>query len=1024
MHDLLVITLVHHPRFGYLLQPLFASYNPDAEVYTMTEVARVTSPTYHSLRAEEQEIVRLGERYSDRALMKSYSKEEKEEDFLQKVTSATIETYIRPFIEKRQNSLIELARKVGTPLFSREKINVRDFRLNQRLEVLNEPSSMIFHFRNREAFTYHAEVQNGEEHVNLFEQFHAQLVSNPAVVVIGRQLHHFVDVDEKKLRPFFKKPYIEIPPRSIPEYMRSFVVPCVKNYTVVTEGIPVFRQEYRPEAVLTLETDFDLRPVLSLRFHYGKHRFAPDKPYKKEVEAIEEEGEFMIGWFYREREWERERVQLLLEAGLSLSKSGQFVVANAAADAATNVLADAAAGDERQAGPDSLQIIEWINQNGELLEHNFTVKQAMGKQAYYTGEISLQIEVNEGIDWFDFYCMVRFGEVEIPFTRFRRHLLQGTREFALPDGRVAVLPLEWFSRFGEMFSFGKVSGSRVRLPRYHFRLKQLAVNGAFSEQKFEQEEGGQLVATPVPEALNATLRPYQFTGFQWLMNLQQRGFGGCLADDMGLGKTLQTIALLLQQYRGVRTTKEDSHFLAASPSRVEGASRGIPEPRVKPEKKVPRQLSLFDDLTPEITPEPTFEPTPDPTFESNELPPTLIVMPTSLIHNWVNEFRKFAPSLQLYLHVGTQRARCDEFQAEAEKTHVVLTTYGIVRQDIEFLSQHPFHYLILDESQYIKNHTSLTFKRVKELRSSHKLALTGTPLENSLSDLWSQMDFLNDGILGEHGHFKSRYREADVISNGREQQKLLKIIDPFILRRTKEEVAPELPPLVQETVYCQMEEEQEAAYLEEKSKIRNALLERKEEEGRAMAAIALTGLTRLRQMANHPGLSMESYEGGSAKLERIIEQAEILFAGHHKVLIFSSFVQHLTLLADRFDERGWRYAWLTGSTVNREEVIDRFNNDESVGAFFISLKAGGTGLNLTAADYVFIMDPWWNPAAEMQAVSRAHRIGQEKKVTLYRFITKGTVEEKIQQLQRYKKELTDTVIRHRFSLEEMEALLE
>ncbi len=511
---------------------------------------------------------------------------------------------------------------------------------------------------------------------------------------------------------------------------------------------------------------------------------------------------------------------------------------------------------------------------------------------------------------------------------------------------------------------------------------------------------------------------------------------------MGLGKTVQTIALLLHTYSGSHDGREQlfpTCLFNQTGSTVSAKSNNSAKSNdnIAHGNNGPRQLSLFDDFVHEGSSE--VDEGSNGTDESSSgtdedsgktlgnvmpIPTTLIVMPTSLIHNWVNEFNKFAPSLKLYVHAGVQRSKFNEFAKAIEGKQIILTTYGTARQDIGFLCHFSFHYLILDESQYIKNQSSLTFNSVKQLHSSYKLSLTGTPVENSLTDLWTQMDFLNEGILGKHSQFRSRYQETKVMADDKKQKKLLKIIQPFILRRTKEAVAPELPPLVEETVYCEMGEEQSRLYAEVKSSIRNILMDKDEDDERSVAAIALTGLTRLRQLANHPSLYINDYQGEAAKFDQIIEQAEVLFSENHKVLIFSSFVKHLRLVADSFEERGWRYAWLTGSTVNREGEIERFNSDKSVQAFFISLKAGGTGLNLTAADYVFIIDPWWNPAAEMQAVSRAHRIGQDKKVTLYRFITKDTIEEKIQRLQRYKKELTDMVIHPRLSIEEIQTLLE
>lgn len=969
MRESLIITLIQHPSFGYMLQPVFVAFRPDIEVYTITETALTTSPTYRGLTEDEQAIVQLAGQYSDKNLMAAYSREKSEADFLRKVTETDISNYIRPFIEKRHRKIVELVLKTNTPVFLREKIKIRDFRVGQALEVMGEPSKMVFIFRNKEIFTYTAKVQNGQSAIELNGHFFAPLASNPALVVIGRQLHHFNDVDEKKLRPFFSKKQIEVPANSVAGYIRKFVVQCVKNYETIGEGLVIFKQEHKPVAVLSLEKGFDLLPVLNLRFQYGDNLFATDKPYKKEVELHEEDGNVSIGWYYRNRDWEEKQIRMLTDAGLCKTPTGQFVTGSMLTDSAVF------SGNKGDSPSDSFGVVEWLNRNNSLLKH-FELKQSFGKLLYYTGEIDLQMDIDDTRDWFDIRCTACFGDVSIPFIKFRDHILNGIRDYVLPDGRIAVLPGEWFTRFGEMFRYGKTSGDNIRLEKYHFRVKELAENGYFTGNG--EDRTGR--AAEIPESLNATLRPYQQSGFQWLVYLQEKGFGGCLADDMGLGKTLQTIALLLHIYTG------------EAPAMPKAVGR------------TPRQLSLFD--------EPFF------------LPPSLIVMPTSLIHNWLNELEKFAPSLRVYVHTGSNRIRGDEFEKSISGCQIVLTSYGIVRQDIHFLSNYPFHYLILDESQYIKNPSSQIFSSVRQLSSTYKLALTGTPVENSLSDLWAQMDFLNDNILGKQGEFKMRFRETDVVNDEVERQMLLKIIDPFILRRSKEEVAPELPPLTDEIVYCEMDDAQALLYNEEKNRARNMLLEQSGEENRLFSAAALSSLMRLRLLANHPVISMPGYEGVSAKSEQIMAQAEILFSENHKVLIFSSFVKHLEIIAGHFDERGWRYAWLTGSTTDREAEIDQFNSDEDVRAFFISLKAGGTGLNLTAADYVFIIDPWWNPAAEMQAVSRAHRIGQDRKVTLYRFITKDTVEEKIQRLQRYKKALTDALVRPQLSMKEIQELLE
>lgn len=342
----------------------------------------------------------------------------------------------------------------------------------------------------------------------------------------------------------------------------------------------------------------------------------------------------------------------------------------------------------------------------------------------------------------------------------------------------------------------------------------------------------------------------------------------------------------------------------------------------------------------------------------------------------------------------------------------MLTTYGTIRNDFDELSKFDFGYIVLDESQVIKNPASKTARVIFRLKADHRVTLSGTPIENSLSDLWSQMHFLNPGLLGEHAFFKRFFATPIQKHDDRQkQEKLQQLIRPFILRRTKREVEKELPELSQEYIYCEMTPEQEQVYQQEKAKIRNFILDNIEKQGIAKSAIiVLKALTRLRQMASHPVLTDKDYQAGSGKFDEVVRNIETLIAEGHKVLVFSSFVKHLRIFTDYFDRQKIGYSLLTGSTRNRAAAIRSFEEEEQRNIFFISLKAGGTGLNLTGAEYVFLLDPWWNPQAELQAISRAHRIGQTRHVMAYRFITIGTVEEKIMLLQQKKSKLADIFI--------------
>jgi len=587
-----------------------------------------------------------------------------------------------------------------------------------------------------------------------------------------------------------------------------------------------------------------------------------------------------------------------------------------------------------------------------LIESGISIRHRLDKD-YYLDRIELDLESREKEDWFDVHAIVRFGEFSFPFISLKDHILEGRREFELPGGRVAILPEEWFARYRSMFEFGTFSGEKIRIQKQHFSVVDESLRG-FHSHTLEKLEALNKVATlperDLPAGLDAKLRSYQVEGYQWLAFLQQNGFGGCLADDMGLGKTLQAIAILLRSREEKKKAGEDK-------------------------------------------------------------PTSLIVVPASLLHNWSNECRRFAPTLKVLSHVGIQRNR---ELSNFSYYDVVVSTYHTVRQDSEALSSIRFHYIILDESQMIKNPSSKLYHSMLELQSEHKLVLTGTPIENSLTDLWSQINFVNPGLLGTLNFFKRSFVQPIEKKKDEEREKKLKeLINPFILRRTKAEVAQELPPVFEQVRYVDMTDSQLRVYEEEKSLARNSILENMEESGMDKTSImVLQALTRLRQIANHPALLEDYPDIDSGKFNEVCRDISSVVAEGHKVLVFSSFVKHLDLLRSHLESAGIGFAYLTGSRNQRqrEEAVKMFQNKQSCSLFLISLKAGGVGLNLTAADYVFILDPWWNPASEMQALNRAHRIGQENRVFVYRFISNNTIEEKIQKLQERKRELAETFI--------------
>jgi SNF2 family DNA or RNA helicase len=386
--------------------------------------------------------------------------------------------------------------------------------------------------------------------------------------------------------------------------------------------------------------------------------------------------------------------------------------------------------------------------------------------------------------------------------------------------------------------------------------------------------------------------------------------------------------------------------------------------------------------------------------------PSVAVVPRSLVFNWMAEATRFAPELRVLDYTGPQRG-----DASIADYDLVLTTYGTLRRDAARLSAEEFDYVILDEAQAVKNVATASSKAVRLLRGRHRLALSGTPVENHIGELWSLFEFLNPGLLGS----SSAFRKASVIQGrdgGEDLALVSRALKPLILRRTKDQVAPELPSRTEQTIYCELDEPQRHAYDQLRAFYRTSLLKRVEEDGLAKSKIhVLEALLRLRQAASHIGLvDKRKTDAPSAKFDVLLPHLMELIDEGHKALVFSQFTELLGLLRQRLDPANVTYEYLDGKTRDRGDRVERFSTDPNCRIFLISLKAGGLGLNLTAAEYVFLLDPWWNPAAEAQAIDRAHRIGQSRHVFAYRLIARDTVEEKVAELQASKRELADAIL--------------
>ena len=562
-----------------------------------------------------------------------------------------------------------------------------------------------------------------------------------------------------------------------------------------------------------------------------------------------------------------------------------------------------------------------------------------------------------GVQWFELESEFVTDDQAVDLGAVRMWLNSGRKYIALKDGTFAEADPTELRRVADLLEeAGAAPGkTKTKLPLYQsVALELLAGLGDVTDvEKKARTAMAELRETSAPEkveppvGLDATLRHYQEDGLSWLWFLQRHGLSGILADDMGLGKTVQALSLLLK-------------------AKVDQGQK-----------------------------------------------PTLVVAPTSVLPNWEREAEKFTPGLSIVVWHGADRK---DYAEQLQHADLVLTSYALVRRDLEALSKVNFRYIVLDEAQNIKNADSATAQACKTLPSDLRLALTGTPLENRLSELWSIFDFLMPGFLGTLDSFNERYEQPIQVANDAEaRDRLRRRIQPFILRRLKTEVAKDLPPKTETVAYCEMEPGQAALYKEVLDESRRKVYDTIEKVGFKRSRVSiLAALMKLRQVCCDPRL-LKLPPGTllppSAKLARFEELVSDLIAEGHRALVFSQFTEMLELLKERADSQKLSYMYLDGRTKDRMSRVDQFNDPAGPPLFFISLKAGGTGLNLTAADYVIHYDPWWNPAVEDQATDRTHRIGQTKAVISYKLITRGTVEEKILALQKRKRELAAGVLR-------------
>lgn len=586
----------------------------------------------------------------------------------------------------------------------------------------------------------------------------------------------------------------------------------------------------------------------------------------------------------------------------------------------------------------------------------------------YVGRISesdYEFEINSGIDWLDINGKINYKDSSVKLSQVIDEIMSDKSLINL-DGQTVILSKDLKQKLNSLLPHYNDKKQNFSLHKSQIgsldKIKGIVQDSDLHEEWVQTLESlknfKKVHKARIPSTLQAKLRPYQVDGVSWLNFLKQYQFGGILADDMGLGKTLQTLALLVKVYARTKFPKKSS----------------------------------------------------------------LIIAPTSIVHNWKLEIERFAPSLKYHVYIDKKRTLPTK---KKDNPHIILTSYPILTRDHELLKQKEFLYCILDEAHYIKNHKSKTSQATKSLKAEHRICLTGTPIENNLLELWSQFAFINPHVLGNLQTFKTRFFNP-IVKNADEnaQEHLRALIKPFLLRRLKEDVVKDLPKKNEQLIWCEMSDNQRKFYDAFKTYYQHKVYELVETKGIHNSQIEiLEALLRLRQAVCHPKLlKLEESKKftslpknilkieQSVKLETTLELLKSAIESEKKTLVFSQFASMIKILETELKAAGIDPIILTGQSKNRGELVERFQNTDVHKIFLISLKAGGTGLNLTAASNVIHYDPWWNPAVEAQATDRAHRIGQDKTVSVYKMLVKDSIEEKILTLQEKKKGLVQNIL--------------
>ena len=934
----------------YIPEPYIAHWEDNETLGRLkAKATAITVPSYNIVLPEDQslKIVELTTKLGLAALETRFCTKKRNQNTLIKLFQVKeVKDTILRYFDRKLDDLMATLKSWNIPLV----VGIERKVALEELKVSHASTSVepVLRFEKTSlGIKYSLKIDTGQDHPWSPFQKDVHILSNEAPwMVADYTLYKLEKINGNKLKPFLKNEVIFIKDEMVYTYFEKFILNVAQKAEIEAEGFDVIQFDEIEQCRLEPTYDFINNEMV--------------------LEVVFDYGE--TSFSHGSKANNRTRIQMSEEKDIAIiqikrnfKKEEEWIGKLSALGLVENLSKRMKLADE----DDSFGLIQFlIRQSKQISGEGFINKAPnIDGKTISMEEQSIHLKSHSDNDWFDIHGVVEVGDHRIPFAQLLEYVREGNRFYPLPDGTHFLIPQTWMTKYEEIAKFGEYSSDRVRIRKsqYAFVDEVEELSGTVRKDIVLDTE---VDYTPSPH-LEATLRPYQLEGVKWLIAHQQNGLGACLADDMGLGKTLQTIAVLSYTKDKLKRNKNSS----------------------------PVQMTLFGaQMMEEVSPL-----------------RALIILPSSLVFNWYKEIKKFNSTLHTCRFVGPQRAKMKD---TLDTFDVVLTTYHTVLRDVELLKSIHWEYIILDESQMIKNKESKMFKSINELPCEHKISLSGTPIENSLSDLWSQMEFINPKMLGEFSFFKTNYLVP--IERHRDEDSLLqlaKLVKPFILRRTKEEVAKDLPPLVEAVEYINLGKAQKEVYDKVTSATRNYLLGL-DSADRSFKFHVFAALTKLRQISNHPVMVDNEYDGASDKMDHILAKMETLYKSGHKVLIFSSFTKLIDLYTAKCEEHHWKFVTLSGkdSQKQREESVRIFQNEEEVTFFFISLKAGGVGLNLTAADYVFILDPWWNPFAERQAIARAHRIGQDKSVNVIRFISRETIEEKILALQEKKKMISDDII--------------